>query len=129
MFSWFKELRKIVANYTQETEKLKQQLGLRTLENMRLSDELKALRNRQNNLDALVKERTTISADIGYTGQNHIIVIGRYKDADYIQTVNMHDKEFSALVDQIRSMSKFGKLKFVDAMPEVRKTVKSFASF
>lgn len=50
-------------------------------------------------------------------------MIGTYKNRDYIQTMRMQKHEFVALIDQLRDMNKYGKVAFVDAMPEVKTSV------
>ncbi len=99
MMNWLKKLKAIVSGYEAD---------------------LRTAHARIAALENLVKDHTNIAIDVGFSGANHVIVVGRYKNADYVQTYNIHTDDFSAFVDQLRNMERYGKVRRVDAPPTFR---------
>lgn len=99
MLNWLKTLRRIVGAYS--------------------SDQL-AMHNRILELEALVRERTNIAVDVGFRECNHVIVLGRYKGADYIQSYSVQSDSLAHLVDQLKQMERFGNVRRIDAPPQFR---------
>lgn len=108
MFSWIKKLKRIVAGY---------------------DENLRCAHARILELEQLVKDRTNIAVDVGFRSANHVIVIGRYKNADYVQTYQIDTPEMSGLIDQLREMQKYGEVRRVDAPPSFRAVFKRDLSF
>jgi len=73
----------------------------------------------------LIRDSTEIHVDAAYTrkGVNNIVVIGRYKRTDFIQTYSISTDDFCALVNHLKEMEKFGRVGKVDAPPVIRATV------
>ena len=103
MVKWIKKLKQIVLNYDAD---------------------LKIAHNRISELEKIIKERTNIAVDVGFRDANHIIVVGRYKNADYVQTYQIKTQEMSRLIDQLRDMQKYGDVKFVDEPPQFKAVFK-----
>jgi hypothetical protein len=102
MIKWLKNLFYIVKNYSYDQK--------RTIELLRVQ------REKMVALDKLIKERTNISADIGYLkGANYVILVGHYKNRDYINVFDLNGKTFAEIVEQFRAMTKHGNVLRVDA--------------
>lgn len=76
-------------------------------------------------LEERIRVLTTVSADIGLhpKAANWAIVVGRYRNTDYVQTVSLTGPDFAALVEQLRYMRKIGVIQYLDAPPSIRATI------
>jgi hypothetical protein len=99
MFKWIKKLKSIVASYDAD---------------------LRKAHARIDELEKLVRDRTNIAVDVGFKSANHVIVIGRYKNADYIQTYTLDTPNLSTLIERLRHMDRAGVVRRVDAPPQFR---------
>jgi len=99
MLKWLKKLKAIVAGYDD---------GMRNA-NARIAE-----------IEKLVRERTNIAVDVGFKSASHVIVVGRYKNADYVQTYALDTPDLAALIDQLRQMERHGAVRRVDAPPQFR---------
>lgn len=99
MLSWLKKLRRIVDSHDAE---------------------LRAAHGRISQLEKVLRERTNIAVDVGFRDGNHIIVTGRYKDADYVQIHSLRDNDVGAIIEQLRMMERYGAVTRVDAPPNIR---------
>lgn len=70
----------------------------------------------------LIRERTEVHADLRLR-DNNIIVIGRYKNRDYIQIHSMGSVPFGAIVEQLKHQQRMGQLKIVDAAPSMKAVI------
>lgn len=112
MIKWFRTLLYIVRNYREERR-------WATASITRLELNMTAL-------DKLVRERTDIAADVQSTrdGRSYAIMVGRYRDVDYVQTFDLDNSDLCAIIDQLRNMERHGRLRRVDAIPPIRAIVK-----
>lgn len=56
-----------------------------------------------NRVEDKINERTTIHADIGYKGTgSQIIVIGRYRNKDYVRSFNVRQESLSSLIEMLK---------------------------
>jgi hypothetical protein len=69
---------------------------------------------------AELKEYTRVDADIGYRGNNTIILSGVFRNKAFVRFYEMGDGEFKALVDQIQAMKDHALIRNVDWPPELR---------
>jgi len=99
MLKWLKKLKEIVAGYDAD---------------------LRTAHTRIAELEKLVKDRTNIAVDVGFRSASHVIVIGRYRNADYIQTFEMDTPSLDGLIEQLRERERYGSVKRVDAPPLFR---------
>ena len=76
-----------------------------------------ALESHITTLRRNLKASTDIAVDCHLDGMNTIIVIGRYRGADYIQTYDVRMKDFSELVDYLRHLEDHGSVRRIDAVP------------
>jgi len=96
MFKWFKKLKLIVARY---------------------DDDRNRLLSRVEQAEQTIIDRTEVHADINLVGNCTAIMIGRYKNRDYIQTFNMDQRDFNSVVDWMNELKKRGHVQYVDAPP------------
>lgn len=99
MLKWLKKLKAIVAGYDAD---------------------LRNAHARIAELEKLVRDRTNIAVDVGFKSASHVIVVGRYKNADYVQTYALDTPDLAALIDQLRQMERHGAVRRVDAPPQFR---------
>lgn len=99
MWNWIKTLRYVVKHYTADLALQRAQL---------------------RSLETVIKERTDIAVEVGYYGDNYVIVVGRFKGRDYIQTHRVQSTDLANLIEQLRAMEKFGTVRRVDAPPIIR---------
>lgn len=104
MITWFKKLRKIVQDYNHDREYLI----------MRIAE-----------LEKILRDRTSLNVDIHHKGLNHVIMVGRYKNTDWIQTYTIDGKDFHHLVDQLKHMQRYGVVDRVDAPPQMSAAIRS----
>lgn len=106
MFKWLKKLKVIVAGYD---------IDLRITR-----ADIQRAHARIEELEKLVRDRTNIAVDVGFRGASHVIVVGRYKNADYVQTYSLDTPHLTALIGQLRDMERHGSVRRVDAPPQFR---------
>ena len=80
----------------------------------------RSLHLRIDELERILKERTDIAVDIRHRGMNHVIVVGRYKNRDFVQTYTLAEFDLGAMIDILKSMERYGSVKCVYAPPAVR---------
>jgi hypothetical protein len=101
MFAWFKKLKSIVARH---------------------QDEVKYLHHRITELEKIIKERTDIAVDVNFSGRNHVIVVGQYKNKGYIQTYALNTTDFHFMNKQLEEMEKYGNVRTMDVPPTFHAT-------
>lgn len=54
-------------------------------------------------IDKKIGERTTVHADIGYKGTgSQIIVVGRYRNKDYVRSFNVRQENLSNIIEMLK---------------------------
>lgn len=98
---WFKTLRAIVATHDAE---------------------MASLRHRMEGLDRLVRERTDIAVDVAVhrNDRSHVIVVGRYRNRDYVQTYSVQSEDFIGLVEHLKAMEAHGVVRYMDGPPMMK---------
>jgi hypothetical protein len=79
-----------------------------------------SLEARVHNLQVMVRERTEIHADISGNarGQNVIIVVGRYRNRDYVQAYSVSVESLAEMVEILKRWEwQYGHVKTLDAPP------------
>lgn len=99
MIKWINKLKTIVAGYDAD---------------------LRNAHARIAELEKLVRDRTSIAVDVGFKSANHVVVVGRYRNADYVQTYVLDTQDLSGLIEQLRHMEKHGVVRRVDGPPVFR---------
>lgn len=135
MIKWLRKLWRIVARYESDQGALQVQLAelegrLREWERVArarafaLDGRLSEAEARAESLEKLIRDRTTIAADIGPgpRSENYAIVIGRYRGADYVQTFTLDADSLCGMIDQLRRLEHdmCGTVRRVDAPPIFR---------
>lgn len=102
MLKWLKQLREIVANY-------KDDLGT-------LRNQVRMVDRRTNDAVELIKHHTTVNADVGPSPRypHTIVVIGQYRNNDYVQIFQIDVDEFQHIVRILRDMRRTHKLGKID---------------
>lgn len=63
----------------------------------------------------MITERTTVHADIHYkSGMDTIIVVGRYRNHDYVRCFNVESKDFHEFVEILRRIEPRGRIGRID---------------
>ena len=113
LIKWFKALNQIVKSYDEQIEQLNKQ----TTEALRVA-------NYSNGVAAqareFVKQATTLDADVHARGTSTIIVMGRFRGNDFIQTYDLGVNDFEHAVRMFRDMSKRHQARSVDCPPGVK---------
>jgi hypothetical protein len=81
---------------------------------------IRHLRQQVESLEDIIKERTTLNVDIGFKGANHVIVVGKFKGQDYIQTYDVGTEDLGQFVNILQRMAQHGTINKVDAPPQMR---------
>ena len=99
MIKWLKKLKAIVSGY---------------------DDDLRNAHTRIAELEKVIRDRTDIAVDVGFRSASYVIVIGRYKNADYVQTFELDTPDLGSLINHLREQERYGAVRRVDAPPEFR---------
>jgi len=81
------------------------------------------LSNRIEEAIKFIKDRTEVSADVSpsswyprnHRGTNTVIVVGRYKNNDYIDVYSLNVDSFRYLIEHLRELNKHGEIHRIDA--------------
>lgn len=114
LIAWVKKLLTVVREHEADVETLTE------LINARAND----LYRRVEQAEKLIRDRTTVDVDVGFSGGCTVIVTGRYRDADYVNVHTIRPEDFRALVELLREMERFANLRHIDAAPEFRATLR-----
>lgn len=69
---------------------------------------------------AELKEYTRVDADVGFRGNNTIILTGVYKRQAYVQFYDMGDANFRNLVEQLKYQQDCALIRHIDAPPQFK---------
>lgn len=109
IIKWFKTLFYIVKHY--ENHKLAWQ------------NAIAALTIRAEQAEKVIRDRTDLHADIHHRGENWIILIGRHKGRDYIQTFSTGREDFDRFVFTMRDMCRYAQARKMDCPPQMKAVV------
>jgi hypothetical protein len=103
---------------------IKDKLGITQLEfeNLKFKQAIKIHEYFVANKIAELKEYTRVDADIGFRGNNTIILTGVYRNKAYIRFYDLGDAEFLRLVEQLKEMRQHALLRNIDCPYEFRGT-------
>lgn len=71
-------------------------------------------------------ERTTVNADVHVKENSaQIVVIGRYRNADYVNIFSVRNSELNHLIERLKGMeqSMLGRMRHVDAVPNFKSVI------
>lgn len=97
LLAWFKKLKQIVANYDADKAN-----------HVRWISEV----------EGLIRERTKTGIDVHFKSGSHVIVLGRYKGVDFVNSYVLRDHEFHEIVDHVKHLERTSQTKFIDTIPE-----------
>lgn len=68
-------------------------------------------------LEQIIADRTELNVDMSPSmcNQNHVIVVGRYRNMDYIEVFTIAPGEFEHIICTLRHMERFGTVRRIDA--------------
>lgn len=110
---------------------IKKKLGITALEQeavtsqraqLALSRELEQHRKFVTRTLNELKEYTRVDADVGYRGNNTIILTGVYRNQAYVRFYDMGESEFRQLVEQLKHMQRHALIRHIDAPHDFRGT-------
>ena len=91
---------------------IKNKLGITKLE-----QENQMLKYKLEKYQDFIKEYTRVDADIGYRGNNTIILTGVYRNKAYVHFYDIGDGEFVNLVEHLREMKDHALIRHIDKPP------------
>lgn len=69
--------------------------------------------------EQVIRERTDVHTDIHYKAPSTIIMIGKYRNKDYVKVFNMEEREWIPILEGLRNMQKYGIINRIDAPPHL----------
>lgn len=110
MIKFIKELIFIVNNYRRYSEQM-------------LSISEKASASAKNS-ENYIKNVTTIHADApSHYDSGTIIVIGKYKNGDYVQTYKINPDYFNEFIERLKYLKGRGNIGIIDAPPSLKQFI------
>ncbi len=81
--------------------------------------EIRSLRSDIHMLRGMIKDVTTLHADIAphAKADNYVILIGRYRNNDYVRVASLPSGSFAETVDRMKHLSKVSEVKYLDMPP------------
>ena len=113
MIKWFKQLLHIVKHFDDIVDSMEEL----SRDQQRVEHHVNNIEHHVNDAVQTIKDRTTIHADIAASRrhQSQIIMIGNYRNRDYIQTFEVHPDDFSGMLRQCIEMQKYARMGKIDA--------------
>jgi hypothetical protein len=125
---WIKTLARVVRTYDKSIQSLRDDLQDVDKKQSQFN---KNLRYDMNNAVELIKRRTDVSADVSATHRNpsQIIMVGRYRNRDYVQVFTIREDDFGMLIHQLRDMERYGQVTKIDAPMGLREMIIDRATY
>jgi hypothetical protein len=103
---------------------IKKKLGITQLENENkvLRSQLQSHREYVSEKIGELKEYTRVDADVGFRGNNTIVLTGVYRNKAFVRFYDLGDGEFKALVEQLKYMNDHALIRHLDAPPSFHGT-------
>lgn len=74
------------------------------------------LLKRMTSLEKYVSDRTNVSMDVVHNGSvDSIIVIGTYKNHDYVRVFNCSNQDFIGIIEHLRAQERYHRINKIDA--------------
>lgn len=71
-------------------------------------------------LEEALRANTTVDMDVNYDGHNTVVVIGKFKNNNYINMYAVYDEDFSSVVNRLNELRNRGNVRVIDCPPSVR---------
>ena len=130
MINWFRKLHYIIQNFDALAAEVKSnQRCCHWLKNEMdegsnyVHQRIDLLEREVKEAVKIIKDRTDMHLDVSprMKGDPHqIILIGKYRNRDYIQTFAVPPEDFRGLVERCVEMQKYARRGRIDALPEMR---------
>ncbi|MFW8602145.1 hypothetical protein ACOHYD_11790 [Desulfobacterota bacterium M19] len=103
---------------------IKEKLGISALEaeNKILRAQLQYHREFVSQKINELKDYTRVDADLGYRGNNTIILTGVYRRRAFVQFYDVGEGEFQRAVDMLRNMKEHALVRHIDKVPSFHGT-------
>lgn len=100
---------------------LKKKLGITRLEeeNKRLKEELYSHGRYVTDKIAELKDYTRVDGDIGFRGNNTIVLTGVYRNKGFVRFYDIGDGEFAGMVEQMKYMKDHALIRNIDKPPHL----------
>lgn len=110
---------KHVEAYNKNMVRLNNELNRIAGENKTLNTALQHNRKQLSAMKSFVKSHSTVNADISPNahGDNHVILLGRFNNADYVQIRTFNDVAFAEVVKHVRGCREYIRAGYTDASP------------
>src|SRR5690606_22158489 len=88
----------------------------------KLQSEQTAVLRRVHQLEDTLREHVTTGVDVPATARDSglAIVVGRYRNHDYVRVFELRSGDFSGLVDQLRAVERVSGRRYYDTPPQIR---------
>ena len=70
-------------------------------------------------LSALINERTTVHADIHMKTPSHVIVIGKYRNRDYVRAFLVDHESLHSLIEHLKRIEPNARVGRMDMIPHI----------
>jgi hypothetical protein len=120
--NFIKTLCRMVKSY--ESDKARMEKAIADYHDAKVA--LSAIKAEYERVHAVLFDGTTIHADVHCKSdgdRNQVIVIGRYRNADYINVFDLPDNDMRHLIDTLREQSRDGRIGRIDAMPGMKQMI------
>jgi hypothetical protein len=101
---------------------IKKKLGITQLENENkvLRSQLQSHREYVDEKVGELKDYTRVDADMGFRGNNTIVLTGVYRKQAFVRFYDIGDGEFEALVNQLKQMKDHALIRNLDMPQKMR---------
>ena len=99
---------------------LKKMLGIEKLEfeNALLKEQMQSHRKYVQSKISELKDYTRVDADVGFRGNNTIVLTGVYRNQAFVRFYDLGDGEFKHMVQMLEDMKRHALIRHVDAPPQ-----------
>lgn len=105
LIAWLKKAREIVEHYDRDR--------------MAIFHEVRAA-------ERVIRDRTDIAVDIPVSRRDpcNVIVTGLYRGTDFVQTYSLAPQDMAEVIEHLKTMQRYGRVRVVDAPIAMRAVVK-----
>lgn len=120
MIKFLKTLYHVVKDYDNEAIAVAEIQELHRKQLVSLEVQNKNLMRLIHEATSLIRDRTEVHLDIAANrerGQNTVILVGRYKNRDYVQCYQVNEHHFRDFLEHLQDVQRYGEIRYVDAPP------------
>ncbi len=74
-------------------------------------------------LQKIIKKHTSYNLDVHQVENSQVILIGKYRNADFVHCYSIKDNDFSMLIQQCKELEKYSHRNKIDAWPSFKATI------